>query len=403
MEASPPSPLRPADPQGPKVLVLGKGITALGALRSLAAGGRSAFLVGADEGFVLRSRHCRPLLGAGGRAPKEAQLSSFLEGLGAERMVLLPCSDGWASAVRALPPGLAERFPASIGPEESIHSLIDKGAFANALRAFDIPHPRTHPIASEADILRHPPALFENAFLKPCESHEFVLRFDRKAFRIKDRAEALVLWREAHAAGLPMVLQEYIPGPPTAHYFVDGFMDRRGEIRARFARRRLRMDPPDFGNSTYMVSVPLEEVAGAVAALDRLLAGLRYRGIFSAEFKRDPRDGLFKILEVNCRAWWYVGFATDCGVNVCDMAYQDALDRPVESVTRYAAGRRCVYPHHDWRSWAHSADPSPTALVRTLGSWVGASQPIFRWDDPLPSLAENWAYLVARWGPSSRP
>ena len=384
-------------------LVLGKGITALGALRSLARAGRNGYLVSPENDFVLRSRHCRLLPAAGARAPTEAQLPAFLEGLGAEHMVLVPCSDGWASAVRALPPALAERFPASIAPHEALHSLIDKGAFAEALRAFDVPHPRTHAIASEDDIVRHPAALFESAFLKPCESHEFLRHFDRKAFRIKDKDEAVVRWREAHAAGLPMVLQEYIPGPPTAHYFVDGFMDRRGEVKARFARRRLRMDPPDFGNSTYMVSVPLEEVEGAVRALDRLLAGIHYRGIFSAEFKLDPRDGEFKILEVNSRPWWYVGFATDCGVNVCDMAYRDALGMPIESVTRYPARRRCVYPHHDWRTWAHSQDRSLVSLLRTLASWVGASQPIFRWDDPMPSLAASWAYLVGRWGPRARP
>jgi predicted ATP-grasp superfamily ATP-dependent carboligase len=359
--------------------------------------------VGDYEGFVLRSRHCRLLPGAGVSAPSEAHLPSFLESLEAERMVLVPCSDGWASAVRALPPELTERFPASIAPLEALHGLIDKGAFAELLRAFDLPHPPTHAITSECDILRLPPALFERAFLKPCSSHEFLRRFDRKAFRIKDRDEALARWREAHAAGLPMVLQEYIPGPPTAHYFVDGFIDRQGEVRARFARRRLRMDPPDFGNSTYMVSVPLEEVEGAVRALDRLLVGIHYRGIFSAEFKLDPRDGEFKMLEVNCRAWWYVGFATDCGVNVCDLAYRDALGMPIESVTRYPAGRRCVYPHHDWRSWTHSSDRSFVALLRTLASWVGASQPIFRWDDPLPSLAETLAYLVGQWGPHARP
>ncbi len=403
MEASAGSPLSPAGRLEPAALVLGKGITALGVLRSLALAGRAAFLVSADEGFVSASRHCRLLPRGLGRVANESELPALLQRLGSEPMVLVPCSDGWASAVRALPRGLAERFPASIAPPEALHGLIDKSAFAEALRVFEVPHPRTLPITSEGDLLAMAPALFEHAFLKPCESHEFLRRFDRKAFRVKDREEAVVRWREAHAAGLAMVLQEYIPGPPTAHYFVDGFMDRLGEVKARFARRRLRMDPPDFGNSTYMVSVPLDEVEGAVRSLDRLLTGMHYRGIFSAEFKRDPRDGEFKILEVNSRPWWYVGFATDCGVNVCDMAYRDALGLPVAHLTHYAAGRRCVYPHHDWRSWAHSSDPSLRSLLRTLASWVGASQPIFRWDDPLPSVAESWAYLVAHWGPRTRP
>jgi len=59
--------------------------------------------------------------------------------------------------------------------------------------------------------------------------------------------------------------------------------------------------------------------------------------VFSAEFKFDERDGLFKILEVNARPWWYVDFAARCGVDVCRMAYRDALatrsslSRPIRS------------------------------------------------------------------------
>jgi predicted ATP-grasp superfamily ATP-dependent carboligase len=394
--------VHPAGPRAPAVLVLGKSITALGVVRSLARAGLTPFLLSADEGFVSFSRHCKLLPSGLSHSAGEDQLPALLERL-SEPMVLVPCSDGWASAVRALPPELAGRYPASLAPPAALHGLIDKSAFAEALRVLEIPHPRTHALPSEADLTGLASDCFANAFLKPCESHAFLRRFDRKAFRIKDREEAIVRWREAHAAGLAMVLQEYIPGPPKAHYFVDGFMDQQGEIRARFARQRVRMDPPDFGNSTYMVSVPLEEVDAAVRSLDRLLHGIHYRGIFSAEFKRDPRDGLFKILEVNSRAWWYVGFATDCGVNVCEMAYRDALGLPVATVTRYAAGRACVYPHHDWRSWEHSDDRSLESLLRTLASWVGASQPIFRWDDPLPSLADSWAYLVAHWGRRDRP
>ena len=55
-----------------------------------------------------------------------------------------------------------------------------------------------------------------------------------------------------------------------------------------------------------------------------------YRGIFSAEFKCDDRDGFFKILEVNARPWWYVEAAACAGMDVCSMAYHDALGPTVE-------------------------------------------------------------------------
>jgi hypothetical protein len=144
-----------------------------------------------------------------------------------------------------------------------------------------------------------------------------------------------------------MMLQEYIPGPPTNHYFIDGFIDRGGVVRAIFARRRLRMSPPDFGNSTMQISVPVSDTGDASATLRTLLADIDYRGIFSAEFKRDPRDGAFNLIEVNARPWWYIEFAARCGVNVGEMAVRDALVEPVETISGYAVGRRCVFPYYD--------------------------------------------------------
>ena len=116
---------------------------------------------------------------------------------------------------------------------------------------------------------------------------------------------------------MSVVLQEYIPGSFTEHYFVDGYVDRAGQIKALFARRRLRIYPPDFGNSTAMVSVALARSAQAVDSVRRVLGAVGYHGIFSAEFKRDPRDGQFKLLEVNTRPWWFIDFAVRCGVDVC--------------------------------------------------------------------------------------
>jgi predicted ATP-grasp superfamily ATP-dependent carboligase len=119
---------------------------------------------------------------------------------------------------------------------------------------------------------------------------------------------------------------------------VEGFVDRIGCPIARFVRQRLRMFPPDFGDSTYMVSVPLDRVRGAIESLDRLFAHLSYRGVFEAEFKYDDRDGQFKLLEVNARPWYFIGFAAECGVDLCEMAYWDALGISVDPVTTYKGG-----------------------------------------------------------------
>jgi predicted ATP-grasp superfamily ATP-dependent carboligase len=235
-----------------------------------------------------------------------------------------------------------------------------------------------------------------SSFLKPADSQRFFASFQAKAFRISGREEAGDRLARCAAEDLAMVLQEYVPGPPTNHYFVDGFVDRTGAVRALFARRRLRMFPPDFGNSTLMRSVAITEVDDAPATLRSLFAAIGYRGIFSAEFKRDAQDGRFKLLEVNARPWWYVGFAAGCGVDVCAMAVKDAVGQPVATVEHYAIGRRCVYPYYDYDAARMERAAGRLSALAWIRSWVGASQPVFQWSDPLPALGEVAAMIGRR-------
>jgi predicted ATP-grasp superfamily ATP-dependent carboligase len=241
-----------------------------------------------------------------------------------------------------------------------------------------------------------PDSVLTTSFLKPVNSQQFFSHFGVKGFRIAGRADASANFKRGTDAGFEMLLQDYIPGPPTNHFFIDGFVDRNGVVRARFARRRLRMNPPDFGNSTLMVSVPLEDVTGGAETLDALFADLQYRGIYSAEFKRDERDGEFKLLEVNARPWWYVEFAARCGVNVCALAVRDALGEPVETISEYAVGRRCVYPYYDIGAIRAERAAGRVGSFEWVRAWVGPYQPVFRWSDPGPALGEVAAVMRRR-------
>jgi predicted ATP-grasp superfamily ATP-dependent carboligase len=241
-----------------------------------------------------------------------------------------------------------------------------------------------------------PDAVLKDSFLKPVSSQEFFARYAVKAFMVSGRLDARKKLADSIGSGFEMMLQEYIPGPPTNHYFIDGFVDRDGVCRARFARRRLRMSPPDFGNSTLMISVPLKEVGQAAEVLDALFSHIHYRGVFSAEFKKDARDGVFRLIEVNARPWWYVDFAARCGVNVCELAVHDALGLPVKTITGYEVGRRCVYPYYDREAIRTERLAGRVRTLEWLRSWVGPYQPVFRWSDPLPALGEVVALLRRR-------
>lgn len=380
----------------PPALVLGRGITALGTLRSLARSGLTTFVAGNEDGWVASSRWYRVPQVTGAATLLPAGLAGFLATLPFPRVVLFPCSDEWVAAVAELPAEAAGRCATSLAPRESLRVFLDKARFAQVLDRLELPHPRTVFPLDDAELQRLPSQSNDHLFLKPRRSQAFCRQYGTKAFRFGTPSEAAALLESARRAGHELMLQEYIPGPPGCHHFIDGFVDAAGRLSAIFARRRLRMHPPDFGNSTYMVSVPPLEVAGAARSLERLFGEVGYRGIFSAEFKYDQRDDRFKILEVNVRPWWYVEFAARAGVNVCAMAYRDALGLPVEPVERYAVGRRCVYPHDDSVVGVRLWREGRLSLASLARSWLGADQPVLCWDDPLPGIASLVIWLRDR-------
>lgn len=389
--------MRNRTPGIPVLILGGPWLWTLSMIRSLGRKSIPLFATGTRRSFVSYSRWHRAAPAEWGDTPTLATLSGFLTNLPVDRMVVIPCSDEWALAVAHLAPPLAARFPASLASLEGLRALIDKGRFAGVLEQLGLPHPRTVCVNPEDDWAHLRGDAFVDAFLKPRDSQAFRRRYGVKALHFRTSSEAIALALEARQAGLEVMLQEYIPGPPTHHYMVEGFVDRTGRVCARFVRQRLRMFPPDFGDSTYMVSVPLDRVREAVECLDRLFAHLSYRGVFEAEFKYDERDGQFKLLEVNARPWHFIGFAADCGVDLCEMAHWDALSVAVEPVRAYAVGRHCVVGS-DWSAcWQLFRQGRLTAWA-WLRSWVGARQLLFSWDDPFPGFARllQHVWIVAR-------
>ncbi len=370
------------------VIALGGYITVLGAIRCLGAAGVQSFCATEVESYIEHSRFYHELPSSEGVLCDPADLPRFLEALSIPRAVLMPCADDWVMAVARLSPVLAERFPASAPSLEVLSDLLDKSRLETLLDRFAVQRPRTHPLPGRQSLEEVDWSPGVSWFLKPADSQSFRRRFGVKAFRVASLPEARTRWDEIHDAGLEVVLQEYVAGPASNHFFVDGFVDREGQIQAMFARRRVRIHPPDFGDSSSLVSVPLTEVAPAAEACRRLLRGVGYRGIFSAEFKLDAKQGTFKLIEVNTRPWANVGFAARCGVNAPLMAYRDALGMRLPRVESYAVGRRfCFFPS-DFSACLKLHHSGELTLAQWFRTWVGAQPSVFAWNDPLPAVKQ---------------
>jgi predicted ATP-grasp superfamily ATP-dependent carboligase len=365
---------------------LGRHITALGTIRSLAQNDIKTYYVTETEPYMVASRFYKkppqnyPLIA------DSSQLADYLEDFPIRECVLFPCSDEWVIASAQLNHEILKRFPVSQSKRAVINCLIDKNNLAKILDQNKIPHPWSIHVESEIDLVPVANRPEIDWFLKPTDSQSFRTHYQVKAFRVNSWKEAFSRYQDAKNAGLGVMLQEYIPGPASNHYFIDGFIDKNRQIRSLFVRQRIRMHPPDFGDSSYMRSILPGKASPAIDSILKLLNSVAYRGIFSAEFKMDDRDGCFKLIEVNTRAWAYIGFAANCGVNIAHQAYRDALGLEVPTVRNYATGKSMVFIPNDFAACLRMIREKKLSIFGWIKSWLFVSRAIFEWSDPMPGV-----------------
>lgn len=393
----------------PPVLIFGAHITALGVLRVLEAHGITSYVVDDTRDIIVRSRWYRPAERTLAETSDSDELADFLRSLRLPSAVLMPCSDRWTRAVAGLPTDVRERFPASVPPVAAVEQFTDKGRFQALTDRLGIPHPATRLIRTLADLDLATDAELADGFLKPTESHHFHRHYGTKGSFVHSREEATRVVEQATALGVALMLQEWIPGEPSASILVDGFVDRSGRLVSMLARRRLRMDPPKISNTALDVTIPLAEAGEATEMIRAILHEVAYRGVFNVEFKYDERIDRFRVIEVNPRPFWLIAHVAAAGVDLPWMGYLDAQGLPVPTPPPYLVGRYGLYEVPDvaalLRAW--SSLRRPTGPV--IGPWLRGDHTLLWWSDPLPGGADLWRAVrrrlaaAARGGRAARP
>lgn len=224
--------------------------------------------------------------------------------------------------------------------------------------------------------------------IKPTYSTAFRQRFGVKAKKFDAFEPLLAFGNEVCAAGIPFVVQEFIPGSEDLLVTYAAYSNDEGEVIAASTGRKIHQFPPDFG--TCRLAESIQE-----PALDRIgrefLRILRYRGISLTEFKRTP-DGGFKLIELNPRPGdWPERLAQVCGANLVLVAYKETLGQRVMPHSIDKFGRKWANLPEDFyycvRGYRLLGWPE---AHRGLFGWLSdirglASDAFFDWRDPLPA------------------
>jgi predicted ATP-grasp superfamily ATP-dependent carboligase len=378
-------------------LVLGADYRALGVVRSLGRRGVPVWVLKEPaEPLAAMSRYaCRSLAWP---AEDDAARLAFLAGL-AERglagWALIPTADESAAFVARHHAELGERFTHTTPAWEIVRWAYDKRLTYRLAEEVGVPCPRTHyPHTPEQAAAVEGPF---PAVLKPAIKESMNALTAAKAWRVDDRAELVARHAEACKLVDPEVLmvQELVPGGGETQ-FSFAALCREGEPLAWLTARRTRQYPADFGRaSTFVETVECPEIE---APSRRLLAGMRFTGLIECEYKRDPRDGVFKLLDVNPRVWGWHTLCGRAGVDFPWLLWQMVRGDEVPATSPQPGV-----------GWLRLTTDTPTALRELAGRrlpWqeyarslrAPRESAIHAWDDPLPGVSELpvLAYVLGR-------
>lgn len=384
----------------PAILFGGDAINVLGAMRNLGRNGVHVYYINEEKNEATFSRYCKgsfivPKI----QQDKEKQrnlLNNF--GKNTPTAVIFPCSDIFCLTLASLKEELGDGFHILAPRKEIAETLINKRKFYQSLDRQNIAHPITYFPKSLVDAQKIGQEISYPVYLRPSISQIFGQTFHTKGFIARSREELTKYYRLATRYKIDVLIQEIVSSSAVELFGINSYFDENSNPLGIFAYHRLREWPVGFGNGSLIESVPLSSVSQIKKTLVDYLHNLGYYGLVDAEFKRDPRDLKFKLLEINPRSWWQNSLSEKCGINLILMAYLDAIGHKRDSEGDYKTGVKWIYCLNDLRSVMKIFKNQAI----TLPQWLSSLQKIDDWaffsaNDPFPWVLSPFFGLRLWW------
>lgn len=371
----------------PSAFVLHMGTNGLGIARML--GRRDIPVVGVDshpDRPGMHSRYVRPLMCEDLLKEPEAVLRAIMEEAERldERPVLLPASDPAVLFISRHRSKLADRFEFIAPPERVVEGMIDKRRQYEEAERLGIPMTETFYPHTMEEVEEGMGRLRFPAFIKPLYSHLWFPVFHVKGFVVKDADELREKMREVFAAQQEVMVQDIIWPPGKGFYNAGAYIGRDGYVSPVITWQKVRQYPPNFGVASLAMSCHQPEVAELGM---RFMNGLGYKGIASVGFKRDERDGGWKLIELNARTWMAHELSDGAGIPLIYLQYLDLTGRPKPELDDFRDGVRWWDGMSDTDSFWRLRRREEITLAQWIRSWFGADiHSHFALDDMRPVL-----------------
>jgi D-aspartate ligase len=384
--------------EGIGALVIGGDHPSLAIARSLGQRGIPVYMVEDQHSISSYSRYATRVIRVQDIRDEQKTVDAVLEigrRFDLKNWVLFPTRDENVAAFSIHREKLAEFFRVTTPPWETVRWAWDKNNTYKLAEKLGIPAPQTWNLHSAEEL----PTLYSKLPLavKPAVKENFFYATGAKAWRAETPEQLQLLFaRAAQQIRIEeIMLQEIIPGDGERQLSYCAFF-KDGKAHSTLLARRMRQHPREFGRAaTYVETIELPEIE---RLSELLLRAIDFYGLVEVEFKQDPRDGQYKLLDVNARAWGFHGLGQAAGVDFPYLLFADQLGI-------YQEPRRA----DPGQGWLRLLTDIPVALSDmmnghlSLRSYLSSlrktrTESVFCLRDPVPWFAESMLlpYLILK-------
>jgi D-aspartate ligase len=379
----------------PPVLILGSDFKALGVARRLGRRGIACTVLDAVPRSAWFSRYTRQRIRWPGSLGDEALLTFLLSSEPASSLqgaVLFPMQDEAVELISRHHTELARLYRLTTPPWEVARWALDKRLTYRMAQELDVPTPRTWYPADEqalADLDLQFPVI-----VKPAISVHLQYTLRLKALEARSHAELLSAYRQARTVleADEILLQELIPGGGQLQYSLGAFCENGQLLYALTARRR-RQYPIDYGlGSSFVEAV---KVPALYPLAEKLLHFMGANGMVEVEFKLDPRDDRYKLLDINLRPWGWHTLCVACGLDLPYLQYCQAIGQAGDHPGPIRYGVRWLRLLTDLPAGLQEIRAGLSSPLAYLRSLVGPTTfSVFSLTDPLPAVGDLLVALL---------
>lgn len=378
------------------VVVVSCQLAGLAIMRSLGPLGVPLYGVDPDRAApAMRSRYCRERFVL---EFDEQRPDRFREGLLAirrrigTRAILIPTSDETTQLVADQAAALREHFLFQDNPAALIRQLTSKREMFELATKHGVPTPDTRFPRHLDDVLAYAERGAFPVMLKGIYGNRLQLRTRRKMVVVDTPAALIEAYRAMEDPDCPnLMIQEYIPGGDDQVYIFNGYFNRRSECLVGFTGYKIRQFPVHVGCASLGECRWVDEVAKSTI---QFMQAIGYQGILDIGYRLDPRDGRYKVLDINPRVGQaFRLFVAENDHDVVKALYLDFTGQPQPPVVP-REGRRWVIEDFDLISSFHYYQEGTLRPLQWLRSFRGVEEGAwFSWKDPYPFVTMAGALL----------